>query len=573
MAMHLGIDFGTSYTKLGYWENDRLINLAGEGESIPTAVTYLPSTDSLYFGPAALRLQAPGACCARFFKLYLKRNLSFRLGPFDLPHIVAAFFTFLKKEYVEPRKQTVESVTIGIPNYFGLKARRLLVEAISACFEVERVNMLLEPVAAALGSRLINPAQPVQGDVLCVDIGGGTTDFSFLTINPNQNRLILETQLQTGHDIFSGSEVDHAILRNIIYPAFQIQTGQHIVDSLGQDKSLPFYQNFKLNQMLRQAENLKLELGESSSAYLHIPDFYAHQSLILDVDRELFAHQMQPLFKRLKDYIDSSLQSRAARLGLYDSGKWNLDHLLLVGGASLTLGIRELFSSIFGDVDIIFPANRELNVLAGLCAWEVKQYAPVLPGIESIYPFKFFIERYDPERQSFLLDKLPFDTVNLPLDTERQYKIFTLTRDSIYNLSPDPAKARFRIYELQEQDDNVRQRFTDRELVLEIEALKEELPEYTDIYLNLAQAQLHTSMPIHPAEPQSEGCSSFLTQLSHKQMGSYLNYQKFNHAHPDLLKDYYNLLCCPDKDLPGLSPSHFQAALLKLYTLIHILKN
>lgn len=103
--MHLGIDWGTSYTKLGYWDNGRLINLAGEGESIPTVVTFLPSTGRLYFGNPALRLNEPDACSAQFFKLELKRNPGYRLGPFDLPGILQEFFTFLEKEYVAPPKR------------------------------------------------------------------------------------------------------------------------------------------------------------------------------------------------------------------------------------------------------------------------------------------------------------------------------------------------------------------------------------------------------------------------------------------------------------------------------------
>lgn len=218
--MHLGIDWGTSYTKIGYWENGKLINLAGQNQSIPTAVTYLPATGQLYFGTAALRLNEPGACCVQFFKLELKRNPGYTLGPYDLPGILREFFSFLNKQYVIPLSEPVESVTIGVPNYFGLKARRVLLETITECFGTERVNMLLEPAAAALGFNLLNPRQSLSGNILSIDIGGGTSDFSFLTLKTDYNQLTVESQLQTGHDVFSGSEIDRAIMRNIFFPVF-----------------------------------------------------------------------------------------------------------------------------------------------------------------------------------------------------------------------------------------------------------------------------------------------------------------------------------------------------------------
>lgn len=572
--MHLGIDWGTSCTKIGYWKNDELINLAGRGQSIPTIATYLPSTGQLYFGNAALRLNEPGACCAQFFKLELKRNPDYTLGPYDLPDILKKFFSFLNEDYIIPLDQPIESVTIGVPNYFGLKARRILREVITACWGIEQVNMLLEPAAAALGYNLLHPEQTVNGDILSIDIGGGTSDFSFLTLETDYNRLIVESQLQTGHDVFSGSEIDRAIMRNIFFPAFKIQTGRHVADNLVQEKSLAPGQNFKLNQMLRRAENLKKELGHQAVTYLNIPDFYEGQSLVLTVDRDMFISQTQPVFKRLEEYIEQFLKTKAAYLGLYQSGKWNLGYILLVGGASHILGVKELLASIFGDVPIILPANREFNVLAGLAAWQKLYQALQLTSIKTIYPFHFFIERYDPAQQSAILDKLPFDTSNLPLDIQGQYKIFTLSRDSIYNLSSDGNKVKYRIYETAEEEDSiVTERFSDRNLVLEMDALKEDLPEFLDIYLDLAGSELNAAVSFQPDPGNDLSKTSPFAELLNKQRIFCHNYRALHFANPDLLQDYQEYLNLQDGNLKKPHQDHIHATLFKLYTLIHLLKN
>lgn len=571
--MHLGIDWGTSYTKIGYWENGKLINLAGQSQFIPTVVTYLPSTGRLYFGNTALRLNEPGACCAQFFKLELKRNLGYTLGPYDLPDILKEFFSFLNREYVIPLDQPVESITIGIPNYFGLKARRVLLKTITTCFGIKRVNMLLEPAAAALGYNLLNPEQPVYGDILSIDIGGGTSDFSFLTIEADYNRLIVESQLQTGHDVFSGSEIDRAILRNIFFPAFKIQTGRYVADNLLQEKSLAPQQNFKLNQMLRRAESLKKELGTRTLNYLNIPDFYEGQSLILTVDQDMFFSQTQPVFKRLEEYIEQSLKSKAAYLGLYQSGKWNLDYILLVGGASLILGVKELLATTFNNVPIILPANREFNVLAGLSAWETQHQSRQLTSIKTIYPFHFFAERFDPVQQSTILDRLPFDTTNLSLDTENRYKIFTLARDSVYNLSSDCDNVKFRVYEAAEEENNiVAQRFSDRDLVLEIDELKTDLPDFLDIYLDLAGSELKAATSSQPGTEAFLSKPGFFPGLLNKQTTCYNNYQKLHKAKPDLLDNYQTLLKLKERTLHKPYQDHIQATLFKLYALIDLLK-
>lgn len=489
--MHLAIDFGTSYTKLGCLQDGRFVNLVGNKAIIPSVATYLPSTGNLYFGNLALRLQEPGALTSRFFKLELKRNPSFHLGPYSLPEIINAYFQFLIKEYCAPL-EVLDSITLSVPNYFGLGSRRQLVDAARKATEISNINLVPEPVAALLGHNHCYPDQALEGDILCIDIGGGTTDFSFLSLSGQGRQVMLEAQFQIGNDAFSGSEMDRGVLHNILFPAFVMQTGTPIPDQLIREKNLDTRDRYVFNRLMQQAEAARIQLGQRDSYYCNIPDFYNGQSLNCNLDTELFDTQMQPVFTRLNDYFLTNVRSKAQKLGLLDTGQWQLDYVLLLGGASLTRGVSGLITRLCPGVMVISPPERDSAVVRGLCAWAEEE----LPGkttIKSIYPFDFYIEKRTGSGEATSLDKIPFDTGNLELNMDEIYPIFSFPIHSDYNLAARPEDFRCRIYEVTEGEESgeaTSEKFLGQEMVLSADndyVLQEDT---AIICLNLKQSRL-----------------------------------------------------------------------------------
>jgi hypothetical protein len=96
--MHLGIDMGTSYTKIAALSQGEWLDLGQE--SIPSVAAYVPATGKLYFGWLALRLDEPSIEKAFFFKLDLKRYPHYYLGPYSLSQVIESFFAFLYHEYI-----------------------------------------------------------------------------------------------------------------------------------------------------------------------------------------------------------------------------------------------------------------------------------------------------------------------------------------------------------------------------------------------------------------------------------------------------------------------------------------
>jgi len=568
--MHLGIDFGTSYTKLGYIDNGRFVNLAGEGNSVPTVVTYLSSNQKLYFGHLAMRLEGPGSCSAYLFKLALKRNSTFCLGPYSLQSILYQFFTFLNHEYVLPHNYSIDSIVISVPNYFGLNARRILLNAAREGFGVKEVELLPEPIAAVIGYNFINHSSPINGEILSIDIGGGTTDFSFLSISQESNDIIMETQFQIGHDAFSGSEIDRGILRNILLPAYKIQTGAGLPANLLKEKFLLPGERYLFNQLMRICEKIKIEISTKENTFVNIPDFYKGQSLLFSIHNEVFKTQLEPIFARFKTYFNESVKNRAEKLNLYSINKWNLDSILLFGGASQTRGVKELVEKMCPGIPVIWPEDPHFNVVRGLCAWNENVQRTCM-SVKSIYPFNFYIEQFEKSQNNNTLYKIPFDTANLAVDIKGRYKIFSFPPNSIYNLATNSSNVKFKIYEVAEEDTNaVVERFSSQEIVLQIDTGFEKLPDVINIYLNLSQSRLELELS-QQSEQQWQNEEDIFDKLLTRQKFAFNLVKNYKFYNSRLMDDF-------DKHLEKLENysgkpygNHIETTFFKLLSLLQLL--
>ncbi|NLX02223.1 MAG: Hsp70 family protein [Syntrophomonadaceae bacterium] len=538
--MHLGIDFGTSYTKLGYMDQGNFINLVGEENQIPTLVVYLPSREKLFFGKMAMRLNQPGAEEVRFFKLEMKRNPDFRLGPFTLNDILREYFNYLRDEYVEVWRGELESITVSVPNYFGLKPRKMLLEAVRQSFGLSEVYLLPEPVAALLGYNAIHAQEQLEGDILCVDIGGGTTDFSFLSMTHKHNEIVMESQFQIGHDAFSGSELDRGVLRFILNPLFKMQHGYDIPAPITSEKNLQGEERYWFNRLMVTAEQVKVAIGRQSSAYFNIPGFYQQDSLVFDLPAELFMAQLEPVFTRLKKYINERVREKGELLGFSREGRFILDYLLLLGGASQTRGVNQLIADICPGPEIIHPQDLSFNVVRGLSQWKQAGSSSFL-RVKTIYPFNFFIEKWNPVGTGTILEKLPFDTENLELDINGRHKIFTVPVASPYNLATNTNSLKLRVHELDSADLQAQvEQFMGQDLVLQVddEEIEQDL---VDLYLNLGASTMEVGKDNNKLNSAVNEKQLFPNLLSHQETALDL-IRLYPDTNPRLLQDFEEYL-------------------------------
>ena len=229
----LGIDFGTSNSAAAYLNSNGQLNvipLAGVRSEMPTALFFANETQSVSFGTEAMQEYLSGS------EGRLLRSLKSLLGSrlmdevtvvngqsmryFD---IVVLFFKELKRRCEAYAGQAITHAMLGRPVHFvdddperdQLAQDTLGRAAAEAGFS--HIAFQFEPIAAALDFE-----QRVEQETtaLVVDIGGGTSDFTVIRLNPSRSALadrasdILAT---TGVHI-GGTDFDRLLDLSIVMP-------------------------------------------------------------------------------------------------------------------------------------------------------------------------------------------------------------------------------------------------------------------------------------------------------------------------------------------------------------------
>ena len=203
----LGIDFGTSNSAAAFIDARgrlQVVPLEAQRAEMPSAVFFATETHSVLFGEAAMQAYLSGT------EGRLLRSLKSLLGSalmdehtavgersmryFD---IVVLFFKELKRRSEQFAGVTLEHALLGRPVHFvddhpqrdALAQETLGRAAMEAGFS--HVDYQFEPIAAALdyAQRIHAPTH-----VLVVDIGGGTSDFSVLRLQPAHNAALGQAQ-------------------------------------------------------------------------------------------------------------------------------------------------------------------------------------------------------------------------------------------------------------------------------------------------------------------------------------------------------------------------------------------
>ena len=198
----LGIDFGTSNSAAALMGADgslQVIPLEGARSEMPTALFFSMETHSTLYGSAAMQAYLSGV------EGRLLRSLKSLLGSglmdeytavgdrsirfFD---IVVLFFKELKRRCEAHVGQPLTHAVLGRPVHFvdDNAERDLLAQetlgraALEAGFT--HISYQLEPIAAALD---YEQRVDQETTALVVDIGGGTSDFTVIRLNPARSML------------------------------------------------------------------------------------------------------------------------------------------------------------------------------------------------------------------------------------------------------------------------------------------------------------------------------------------------------------------------------------------------
>jgi hypothetical chaperone protein len=252
-----------------------------------------------------------------------------------------------------------------------------------------------EPVAAAYAYQ-----QSIRKPetVLIADFGGGTSDFSLLSLAPNDSRQPGPIEI-LGNDgvAFAGDVFDRAIVRHAVAP--RLGKGSHYVS--GPDKVLPMpdwvyakLERWHYLSFLKSAPTIEMiervqatsDAPQEIAALLNLIDGDLGYELHAQVNRTKiglsssmqspFHFDLYPLAinwdatrgefnEWIQPQLDGIAQTVDALLGATGVAPDAIDRVFLTGGSSFVPAVREIFSRTFGR-DKLAGGNELTSVATGL---------------------------------------------------------------------------------------------------------------------------------------------------------------------------------------------------------------
>jgi len=420
-----GFDYGTSHCSISLWRDDTVVPVAVQGtDSLIESTLYAPKADfelelgddavldmgsqsfsSLRFGAAALEayLQDPTE------GYFVKSPKSF-LGAPGLNErvkdrfisVVAAMMANVKRHADAAAGMPVTRAVIGRPvNFQGAGGAAENQQALSMLVAAAReagfdeVAFLFEPMAAALDyeSRLSD-----EQCVLVVDIGGGTTDVSFLRAGPDRASRAARDEDILGHagERLGGNDYDQLFGLQVAMPQLglgdELRSGlpipnHHFVDAVSindvnaqqrfysrasaerfelmvRDAVVPerisrlqrLQRNRGSYRLLRQIEAGKIVLSDETEAMLDLS--FLDASLSVACDRRQLQQSSQRLLQHLAELI-SEVRNQAGVVP---------DLVYLTGGMARSAVVRSHLETVCRGLPLI-DSDHFAAVTTGLTLW------------------------------------------------------------------------------------------------------------------------------------------------------------------------------------------------------------
>jgi hypothetical protein len=266
----------------------------------------------------------------------------------------------------------------------------------------------------------------------------------------------------------------------------------------------------------------------------------------------------------------SQAQKEAELIGFYSPEGWQLDSVLLGAESPYPSVLDELLKSLPKEVNVISEQNLQFVALDVL-SWAYQEKKPNLScPMSFMYPFEFYIEKLIPSQDATELVKIPFDTANLELEYGANYQLLTLNSSSMYNLTTDPDRVKFNIYELDiSHGSNHYEQTTGSNLILGIDSLKSDLPERIHLYLDMATATLGLDLKSDRVDGNSCAQLDFHSRLLSGQ-GKLYEMLKSNNAQHKLIDDFENHLLSANPESQTPLTDQTELISFRLYALLQL---
>ena len=323
----IGIDLGTTFSCVAYWNDDRpeVYRLADGDETIASIVYIQESGKPLVGRFARQRLVIDPMNAVEKAKRFMGEEKTYSLRgkdytPVDVSRLV---LERLKEDVAGRFPKTagfdLAGAIVTHPHYFKFPQIARTQEAAEEA-GLPVIRLLSEPVAAALDygfTRYRNLQEEKSEKLLIFDLGGGTFDVTVLQVHNTANELRFEVMSVGGDDMLGGTNFDEDLM-------------EWVLTDQGIDLSSIDSQESRLRSLARVAERVieaKIELSAMEETYISVANVLPNQHLDCEITRDQFVEVIDKHCTRIRSIVTSTIAAAGLRPG-------EIDKSIMIGGSS-----------------------------------------------------------------------------------------------------------------------------------------------------------------------------------------------------------------------------------------------
>ena len=368
----IGIDLGTTYSCVGYWEHGRVTIIANDqgNRTTPSYVSFDGETrligegakNVVAFNPTNTVYDAKRLIGRKFSDPVVQNDM--KHWPFKVisrggdkpmievqyqeqpkqfaPEEISAMVLTKMKETAEAYLgKPITGAVITVPAYFNDAQRNATRDAgIIAGINVMRI--INEPTAAVIAYGLNKQTKDAEKNILIFDFGGGTHDVSVLT----QAEGIFEIKATSGDTHLGGEDIDNLL-------------SNYCLEDIKKRFNVNLDTHARARRRIQTAcERAKRTLSSQTTTIIELESLFDGQDYTLDLSRSKFESLCMPIFRRTIDPIDDAL--RTARFD-----KTQIHEVILVGGSTRIPKVREMLSEYFNGKTLNMSVNPDEAVAYG----------------------------------------------------------------------------------------------------------------------------------------------------------------------------------------------------------------
>ena len=349
--MFLGIDFGTSFSKIATVALEQPLLLLDKGVYGIPSEFYFDSVNGILIGQDALDA-GQGDAAANLVsevKMAIQSGKKFTLDgcTFSAKEIVKAIYKTLILKALQRAKgeaidTKIEGIVISVPAKFGMQERLLIHDAAKECLVLPKlpiIAVIKEPVAAAIAyysAKLDN-----NKHILVYDLGGGTCDVALVRSDSSvdEHYTVVDSDMVR----LGGRNWDEALV-NYITEIAEKQSRLKIRGNVGYEEKIRRTAKAVKESFSDQMKERAIARVELNGRVYSIP-------ISRSVFDEITSSLLQQTFDCLQDVYDRNVST------------CKIDEIICVGGSSNMLQVEEGLKKRFPNccIKLYKPEHAVVN--------------------------------------------------------------------------------------------------------------------------------------------------------------------------------------------------------------------